>query len=906
MPAHLLRCGAVAAALLLAPSAFASPSGVVISGFQVRGPAGGNDEYIEIRNTGAGNVDISGWRLQGCAAASPGNASNRATVSAEVVLAPGQYYLFTNSASGGYSGSVPGDATYGTGVTDFLATNFPGIQLVDTSNVVQDGVGSPNSPCREGTGIVTPATNGPNNAFVRTQDTGNNAADFSGPRAGNPHASGGITLSCVLDGLRIFTIQGAGHVSPYNGQCVSNVPGIVTMVTPDGFYMQDGDGDGNIATSDGIFVFTATAPSLTAGAQVKVKGRVSEFRPGSSFGATNCPASGNACGLTITEIVAPVVTPASGLFASSAVAPVILGSGGRVPPHRVLDNDTTGSVEATAQTTYDPAQDGIDFYESLEGMLVQVNSPRAIAPIGGFGEVWVVGDNGALASNMNSRGGITLVDDAAGVDFNPERILIDLSDVASKFPEVSTGDRLSSVTGVMHYGFGNFRVLPNALPAVQSGGLTRATSTVAVGPDRLRIASYNVENLDPNDTDTCDGGPDRDVADGRFTRIAGQIVGALGSPDIIGVEELQDDSGCANDGTVSSAVTVATLADAIVAAGGPRYTALVVNPVNNADGGAPGANIRTGILYDASRVTFVPGTLGAGDATTATAPVLGSDGKLALTHSPGRIDPANTAWANSRKPLVATFDFNGRRVMVVVNHFASKIGDAPLFGRIQPPPLATEAKRVQQAQVEHAFIRQALVLDGNARIVTLGDFNDFTFSAPLRTLTGETSGNPILTDLATLLPPAERYSYIYEGNSQELDHMLVTPALLPGAQFQAVHVNAEFADQISDHDPLIASLRILPPPPVARAGADQTLTHLSSVTLDGATSTSGDGTALRHRWVQTEGWTVEMTGADAAVATFKAPAKPQVLRFTLTVTDRFGFESTDEVVVTVVPGKPGG
>jgi len=60
--------------------AFASPSGVVISGFQTRGPAGGNDEYVEIRNATAANVDISGWKLQGCAAGTPGNASNRATV----------------------------------------------------------------------------------------------------------------------------------------------------------------------------------------------------------------------------------------------------------------------------------------------------------------------------------------------------------------------------------------------------------------------------------------------------------------------------------------------------------------------------------------------------------------------------------------------------------------------------------------------------------------------------------------------------------------------------------------------------------------------------------------------------------------------------------------------------------
>ena len=105
---HSFRLLSSAMLLLLASaatSAHASPNGVVISGFQVRGPAGGNDEYVEIRNTSAINADISGWKLQGCASGTPGTASTRATVGTNIVLTPGQYYLFTNNASGGYSGA---------------------------------------------------------------------------------------------------------------------------------------------------------------------------------------------------------------------------------------------------------------------------------------------------------------------------------------------------------------------------------------------------------------------------------------------------------------------------------------------------------------------------------------------------------------------------------------------------------------------------------------------------------------------------------------------------------------------------------------------------------------------------------------------------------------------------------
>ena len=167
-------CAALSMLFAAALPAFASPSGVTISGFQVRGPAGGNDEYIELRNTSGGNVDISGWKLQGCGSTSPGTAGTRATVAAGVTLTSGQYYLFTNNASGGYSGSVVGDATYATGFTDFSATNFSGVQLIDAANVRQDGVGSPLSPCREGTGFSTPTANSANDAYARTQDTDNN------------------------------------------------------------------------------------------------------------------------------------------------------------------------------------------------------------------------------------------------------------------------------------------------------------------------------------------------------------------------------------------------------------------------------------------------------------------------------------------------------------------------------------------------------------------------------------------------------------------------------------------------------------------------------------------------------------------------------------------------------------
>src|SRR6185437_3283597 len=114
----LMGAAALSVALACAGSVLASASGVVISEFSFRGPVGGNDEYVELLNAGSSAVDISNWRLQGCASAT-GAASDRTTVPAGVVLQAGEHYLFVNNnAAGGYSGAVPGDRTYGTGFTD--------------------------------------------------------------------------------------------------------------------------------------------------------------------------------------------------------------------------------------------------------------------------------------------------------------------------------------------------------------------------------------------------------------------------------------------------------------------------------------------------------------------------------------------------------------------------------------------------------------------------------------------------------------------------------------------------------------------------------------------------------------------------------------------------------------------
>jgi len=366
-----------------------------------------------------------------------------------------------------------------------------------------------------------------------------------------------------------------------------------------------------------------------------------------------------------------------------------------------------------------------------------------------------------------------------------------LDDAIAPVPPANVGDRLpGAVDGVIDYSFGNVKLEVLATPTVVPGPITRET-TGGPGATEVAIATYNVENLDPTDPVT------------KFDRLAAGLVTNLAAPDIVALEEIQDNDGPTNDGVVAADLTFTMFIDAIQRAGGPAYSYRSIDPVDGADGGEPGGNIRLGFLFRTDRgVSFVdrPG----GDATTATTATTGADGGVAVSLSPGRIDPTNPAFTDSRKPLVGEFRYQGKPIIVIANHFVSKGGDQPLFGRYQPPGRSSEVQRTAQATVVRGFVDALRAQDPAARVVVLGDLNDFEFSATADTLVGD----GWLTDLPRTLPAAERYTYVYDGNSQVLDHILLSaPLAQPGFGYDVVHLNAEFADQASDHDPQVVRVQ---------------------------------------------------------------------------------------------------
>ena len=469
-------------------------------------------------------------------------------------------------------------------------------------------------------------------------------------------------------------------------------------------------------------------------------------------------------------------------------APTSIGPGGRLPPGAVADDDGVADVES-ATAVFSSDSDGLDFYESLEAMRVEIRDAVVVGPTNDFGEIPVLAGAGVGAGLRSARGGIVL---GAG-DVNPERIFLD----GPAMPLANVGDTFAGSTfAVVDYTFGNYKFDTTALAPVVSGGLTREVVSLggAAGANQLDVAAFNVENLDPSDPPA------------KFAALAQLITTNLGAPDIVALEEVQDDNGATNDGVVSAEVTLQTLIAAVQAAGGPTYHARSVDPADDQDGGEPGGNIRVVFLYRTDRGLAFVDRPGAGAGTSNT--VVNSGGVPALAFSPGRIDPTNPAFANSRKPLAGEFQFNGRTLFVVANHFNSKGGDQPLFGRFQPPAQSSQAQRLAQAQVVAGFVGQLLAVDPAAAVVVLGDLNDFEYSPPVAAL--KTAG---LTNLIETLPPSERYTYVFEGNSQVLDHVMASASLTAALTgFDVVHVNAEFADQVSDHDPAVArfSVGVLP------------------------------------------------------------------------------------------------
>ncbi len=522
-PAILSFVLALVVGLFSITPAVASPNGVVISEFRVDGPGSASNEFVELRNTSDKPVNIKGWRLEGCVAAN-GSPSTRVTVTQDVTLAPGGHFLFTNT---GYTGSVPGDATYGTGIA-----NEGGMRIVTGNGIVVDGVAHQDTgtdQCREGTGLNFRSAANPDYAFARKstdlgglQDTDNNAADFDSPSGSGSPENSGSTPQPPTTITKIHDIQGSGQSSPKDGQEVT-IEGVVTGIDDEigasfgsnntirkfpedaGIFVQeeDSDVDSDPNTSEGIFVgFVRDRAAYPPGTKVRLNGRVNE-----KFDQT---------------IISETINQEP---RDLGAAPV---------PASVTINQN----EAESQ---DPATR--PYYETLEGMRVELETGTANS--GGtnkFGELFLTlgTEQDRVFRTEDPPDLIATVDDAgAGDPDNPYRP----EQQSTTAVEADLFDRVDGAVGPLSFTFDHFKVVvqPGSPPTVADTGVAYPYSGVAPAASKqLRIASFNFENYFPVGGALDGGNVTQAEFDEKTARLADAISDLLERPDVVAVQEVYD------------------------------------------------------------------------------------------------------------------------------------------------------------------------------------------------------------------------------------------------------------------------------------------------------------------------------------------------------------------------------
>ncbi len=304
------------------------------------------------------------------------------------------------------------------------------------------------------------------------------------------------------------------------------------------------------------------------------------------------------------------------------------------------------------------------------------------------------------------------------------------------------------------------------------------------------IASFNLCNLG------------LDAPEQRFRGLAEIIVRELDLPDIIAVQEVGSSASAGSAAPVSAAGTYQALAGALMSLGAPEYDWTEIAPLPNADGGEIGRNIRVGYLFNSGRASLERiGTGGPGDSSIP----MSVAGRVELSLSPGRITPsapsftgdARRHWLPSRKALAAMFRVRDTHLIVVNCHFKS------MRGADRRAEAQGKKQRHAQAEAVAEFARRILRLGPDTKLVVLGDLNDTPDSKTLAILEHAGLRNAMLA-----IPRRMRYSRHHGRRPQLLDHILLSPALVPGHEARIVHCNTNALPEsrLSYHDPVVVTI----------------------------------------------------------------------------------------------------
>ena len=593
-----------------------------------------------------------------------------------------------------------------------------------------------------------------------------------------------VTEDTTLENIGINILQSPSHYSPYVDMEFSGLKGVVTGKAYKAFYLQSLEPDNFPETSEGILIYyNATAP-VTPGDIVILEGEITEYIYYKNKYTTS---------LSTTQLK---IEKDSIIKDGTVTVPDGVDLSVRIPPNEDLSDN--GNLNNYSHI-FDCHNKGIDFWESVEGMLVTVNNPLVVSPYA-YGDFFIVDRNGENSIGLNDRKNLLINEN----NQHPNKIAINVKydggNNAGSTYGVNIGDSfLGSITAPVNLDTyfkspildAQYIDTSDFYSSKINSSNAREETEIINSSNELTVASFNIENYNAFDSH-----------EDKTEDISETIVNGLKCPDIIALAEMQDDDGTFDDenSSVTSATNNAnTLIAAIKTAGGIDYTYTDIAPAAHQDGGIPGGNIRVGYLFNPLRVSLAENTKG--DEVTSVV-VSNASGAIELNHNPVRI--ITDAFDGSRKPLLTEFVFNGKSVYMINVHFSSKRSDDAAWGYKQPPELKSEVARMSQCESVKTVIDNLLEVDENANIIVLGDFNDFTWSNPIKTL----MGNKLKSLVDIKLSESERYSYNFMGNAQQLDHILVTKNLTDSAKVDIVHRYCEFWNQETDHDPIVASILI--------------------------------------------------------------------------------------------------
>lgn len=587
------------------------------------------------------------------------------------------------------------------------------------------------------------------------------------------------TVNVTVTGITaIHAIQGNGAESQLKGQTVTT-QGVVTKLLNNGFFMQDETPDSDPTTSEGIFVFTSSAPTVAVGNRVRLSATVAEYQVGTGVGAVANP---------LTEL-----TNISGLS--------VLASGIDIAPVAIAFPE---AVEGDL--------------ENYEGMLVRIEGPLTVGQnyfLGRYGQLTVSAggrlekptnrypagsQEAAQMSDKNARSRILLDDGSSLQNPNPTPYM-------AADNTVRAGDTLDGITGVIDYGLAtsstdgisDYRIHPTVAPVFTRSN-PRTTSPDNVGGN-IKVASFNVLNyfttLDESGSAGCYPSGTRSDCRGadsaaEFTRQKAKIVNAIKAlnADVVGLMEIENNGNTAVNDLVAglNAATVAgTYASVALPTGGTGTDA-----------------IRVAMIYKPAVLSPV------GSAVSDTNPI------------------------HNRPPLIQTFAAaNGEKFSVVVNHFKSK-SSCPTAG----DPNADQGDgqgcwnvlRTEQATALRSTIQGLQTSSGDQDVIVIGDLNAYGKEDPILDFTD----NGYVDQVARF--NAFDYSYVFDGEAGYLDHALATPSLnaqiagtahwrINADEPSIIDYNLEFkqpacstcgpdyytntAYRSSDHDPVVIGLNLV-------------------------------------------------------------------------------------------------